>query len=159
MIKFPVTPDQCNFASAGPAFSWVCSINATIFSMHADLLSCFQKISACSADKCFSLFMPKCMLFTCSRPTSKNLPMASFLSKTSLKWEAIPGPLPLFCTTSNRKLSGAWEQGHIHLAVMWNPEVTYFNVLKFFITLGSASAVTPSSPMPVHRYLSQSRLI
>ena len=50
-------------------------------------------------------------------------------------------------------------QGYIELAVRWNLKVTYFNILKFFITLGSASAVTPSFPMPVHWYLSQSRLI
>ena len=39
--------------------------------MHADLRSCFHMVSACSADKCFSLFMPKCMLFTRSHPPLK----------------------------------------------------------------------------------------
>ena len=34
--------------------------------------------------------------------------------------------------------------------VMWSHEVPYFNVLKFLITLTSASAVAPSSPIPVH---------
>ena len=47
----------------------------------------------------------------------------------------------------------------IDLEVMWNQEVTYSSVLKFFITLGSASAVTPSSPIPIHWYLSHSILV
>ena len=38
------------------------------------------------------------------------------------------------------------------------PNVTYFNVLKFLITLTSANAAAPSSPIPVHWYLSHSRL-
>ena len=38
------------------------------------------------------------------------------------------------------------------------PNVTYFNVLKFLITLRSTNAVAPSSPIPVHWYLSHSRL-
>ena len=29
----------------------------------------------------------------------------------SLTWGKIPGPLPLFCTESGRKLGGAWVQG------------------------------------------------
>ena len=44
---------------------------------------------------------------------------------------------------------------HIHTMVMCSLVVTYFNVLKFLITLGSASAVAPSSPIPLH---SESRL-
>ena len=41
---------------------------------------------------------------------------------------------------------------------MWSLKVTYSNVLTFLITLGSASAVASSSPIPVHWYLSKSRL-
>ena len=41
---------------------------------------------------------------------------------------------------------------------MLSLKVTYSNVLKFLNTLGSASAVAPSSPIPVHLYLFQSRL-
>ena len=42
--------------------------------------------------------------------------------------------------------------------VMWSPKVSYFKVLKFLITLTSASAVAPSSPILVHWYLVESRL-
>ena len=47
----------------------------------------------------------------------------------------------------------------IDLAVMPTPEVAYSNVLKFFITLGSASAMASSSPILVHWYSSKSRLV
>ena len=59
----------------------------------------------------------------------------------------VPSPLPL----PNIHI-------YIDLAVRWTPEVAYSNVLKFFITLGSASAMASSSPIPVHWNLSQSRL-
>ena len=73
-------PDQCNFAFAGPAFSWVCLPNDTVLSMHVDARSCSQGVSVRSADKIFSLFAAKPMLFTCSRPTSKCLPTALWIS-------------------------------------------------------------------------------
>ena len=91
-----------------------------------------------------------------------------------LRWKAVGkfrkySRLPF---TPDQKVGPTWVQSSLNcyaplhiintcigLEVMWRPEVTYSNVLKFFITLGSASAVTPSSPIPVHLYLSQSRLV
>ena len=48
--------------------------------------------------------------------------------------------------------------GLLHWMVILRQKVTYSNVLKFLITLGSVSAVAPSSPILVHLYLFQSRL-
>ena len=62
---------------------------------------------------------------------------------------------PNLCTV----LSAHMINTCIDLEVTWSREVTYFSILKFLITLGSASAVTSSSPMPVHLDLSQSRLV
>ena len=44
------------------------------------------------------------------------------------------------------------------IMVMWSPKVTYFNVLKFLNTRGSASARAPSSPISLHWTSSHSRL-
>ena len=44
------------------------------------------------------------------------------------------------------------------IMVMWSPKVTYFNVLKFLNTRGSASAMAPSSPISLHWMSSHSRL-
>ena len=44
------------------------------------------------------------------------------------------------------------------IMVMWSPKVTYFNVLKFLNTRGSASARAPSSPIFLHWTSSHSRL-
>jgi len=42
--------------------------------------------------------------------------------------------------------------------VMWSPKATYFNFLKFLNTRGSASAMTPSSPISLQWISSHSRL-
>ena len=45
-----------------------------------------------------------------------------------------------------------------YCTVMWSPKVTYFNVLKFLNTRGSASAMAPSSPISLQWISSHSRL-
>ena len=47
---------------------------------------------------------------------------------------------------------------HTHTNCYMSPWITHFNTLRFLNTLQSASAMVPSSPIPVHWNLSHSRL-
>ena len=74
-------------------------------------------------------------------------------------------PLTVYTTVNLHMLTSITGDYHYNMyistviiMVMWSPKVTYFNVLKFLNTRGSASARAPSSPIFLHWTSSHSRL-